>query len=92
MSDINFEEQEKEFYKKLGIALRNARRAAYKTQTDVANSINVTFQQIQKYEKGTNAIPLPKLIMFLEATDTDWDYFFRILHKLDKKIYINGGR
>ena len=92
MSDITFEEQEKEFYKKLGIALRNARRAAYKTQTDVANSINVTFQQIQKYEKGTNAIPLPKLIMFLEATDTDWDYFFRILHKLDKKIYINGGR
>ena len=54
MSDINFEEQEKEFYKKLGVALRNARRAAYKTQTDVANSINVTFQQIQKYEKGTN--------------------------------------
>ena len=49
MSDINFEEQEKEFYKKLGVALRNARRAAYKTQTDVANSINVTFQQIQKY-------------------------------------------
>ena len=33
---------------------RNARRAAYKTQTDVANSINVTFQQIQKYEKATN--------------------------------------
>ena len=54
--------------------------------------LNITFQQVQKYEKGTNAIPLPKLIMFTEATNTDMDYFFRILHKLDKKIYINGGR
>ena len=44
----------KKSFIKLGKALRNARRAAYKTQTDVAEAINVTFQQIQKYEKGTN--------------------------------------
>ena len=30
--------------------------------------------------------------MFCEGTNTDMDYFFRILHKLDKKIYINVGR
>ena len=27
------------------------------TQTKVAKAINVTFQQVQKYEKGSNACP-----------------------------------
>ena len=30
------------------------------TQTKVAQAINVTFQQIQKYEKGTNGIKFVK--------------------------------
>ena len=52
MSDDTFEQQEKEFYTQLGIALRNARRAAYKTQTDVANSINVTFNKFKNMRKA----------------------------------------
>ena len=32
------------------------------TQTKVAQAINVTFQQIQKYEKGTNGVSSNRLM------------------------------
>ena len=47
---------EKNFNTKLGKALKNLRTIRKKTQTQVAKQIGVTFQQIQKYEKGANAI------------------------------------
>tara|TARA_R100001163_G_C5009664_1_gene156035 strand:- start:177 stop:569 length:393 start_codon:yes stop_codon:yes gene_type:complete len=50
------------FQVNLGIFMRNVRLGKRKTQTDVANAIKVTFQQIQKYEKGTNAISIFKLL------------------------------
>jgi len=91
-SNFSEEDNTARFNQYLGLRLRLRRISMGLTQTHIARMLNITFQQIQKYEKGTNAIPLPKLIMFCEATNTDMDYFFRILHKLDKKIYINGGR
>ena len=60
------------------------------SQTKLGDALGLTFQQIQKYEKSTNAIPLSKLKVFCEATNTDWSYFFRPLDALDKKIYMNG--
>ena len=74
MSDISFQEKEKEFYKKLGIALRQARRAANKSQSDVAKSIDVTFQQIQKYEKATNypkEFKTREIVKYLGRSDYD---------------------
>ena len=44
------------FNRHLGSKLRMRRLALGLTQTKVAQAINVTFQQIQKYEKGTNGI------------------------------------
>ena len=40
----------------LGKKLKRRRKQVKKTQTDIAVAIGVTFQQIQKYEKGDNAI------------------------------------
>ena len=40
----------------VGKKLRNKRVQLKKTQTDVAHSINKTFQQVQKYEKGVNGM------------------------------------
>ncbi len=40
----------------LGKKLKRRRRQMKLTQSDVANAINVTFQQIQKYEKGVNSV------------------------------------
>ena len=46
------------------------------TQTELANYCGVTFQQIQKYEKGTNKVPIDKLIMIAERTRRDILWFF----------------
>ena len=50
----------------LGIFMRKVRLERKKTQTQVANSIGVTFQQVQKYEKGSNAISLYNLLTWWE--------------------------
>ena len=50
----------------LGIFMRKVRVERKKTQTQVANAIGVTFQQVQKYEKGSNAISLYNLLTWWE--------------------------
>ena len=40
----------------IGRKMKKRRKQLKLTQTQVGNSINVTFQQIQKYEKGTNGL------------------------------------
>ena len=55
--EINISEEE--FYNRLGKGLKNLRweqirKGKHVTQTDVANHVGCTFQQIQKYEKGAN--------------------------------------
>ena len=67
---------EENFNKHLGNKLKLRRLALGLTQTKVAKAINVTFQQIQKYEKGTNGISSLKLWKFCELTETDLMWFF----------------
>jgi transcriptional regulator with XRE-family HTH domain len=58
------------FYRELGRNLRTARSAAGKNQIEAAEHIDVTFQQLQKYENGTNRIPVDRLVSlaaFLEV-------------------------
>ena len=50
------------FYRDLGRNLRLARSAAGKSQNEVADHLDLTFQQVQKYEKGTNRIPVDRLV------------------------------
>jgi len=46
------------------------------TQTKVAQAINVTFQQIQKYEKGTNGVSSNRLMQLSEFLKVPIIYFF----------------
>ncbi len=50
------------FYRDLGRNIRNTRNAAGKSQTEAAEAIDVTFQQFQKYENGSNRIPIDRLV------------------------------
>jgi len=50
------------FYLELGRNIRAARAAAGKSQMKAAEHIDVTFQQLQKYENGTNRIPVDRLV------------------------------
>ena len=45
-------------------------------QTDLAERIGVTFQQVQKYENGTNRISIGRLTRIAEALDVPPTFFF----------------
>ena len=46
------------------------------TQTELAKAAGVTFQQIQKYEKGTNRVPIDKLLAIgIKTKKEDINYF-----------------
>lgn len=53
----------------IGAAVRDARKARGMSQTDLGQNIHVTFQQVQKYEKGTNRIAVSTLLDICRALD-----------------------
>ena len=67
---------EENFNIHLGKKLRMRRLSLGLTQTKVANAINVTFQQIQKYEKGTNGVSSSRLIQLSNFLKVPITYFF----------------
>ena len=67
---------EENFNKHLGNKLKLRRLGLGLTQTKVANAINVTFQQIQKYEKGTNGVSSIRLLQLSNYLKVKIDYFF----------------
>ncbi len=64
------------FNKHLGSKLKLRRLALGLTQTKVARAINVTFQQIQKYEKGTNGVSSIRLLQLSNYLKIPINYFF----------------
>ena len=63
------------FYRDLGRNVRTARSAAGKSQSEVAEFLDVTFQQVQKYEKGTNRIPLDRLVSLADYLEVPLQQF-----------------
>ena len=59
-----------------GKKLRMRRLSLGLTQTKVAQAINVTFQQIQKYEKGTNGVSSIRLLQLANYLKVPVNYFF----------------
>tara|TARA_B100000795_G_scaffold231829_1_gene189830 strand:- start:920 stop:1285 length:366 start_codon:yes stop_codon:yes gene_type:complete len=60
----------------LGKKLRMRRLSLGLTQTKVAQAINVTFQQIQKYEKGTNGVSSSRLMQLSQFLKVPISYFY----------------
>ena len=67
---------EENFNLHLGKKLRMRRLSLGLTQTKVAQAINVTFQQIQKYEKGTNGISSLRVMQLSNFLKVPVVYFF----------------
>ena len=67
---------EENFNIHLGKKLRMRRLSLGLTQTKVAQAINVTFQQIQKYEKGTNGVSSIRLLQLANYLKVPVNYFF----------------
>ena len=77
---------EDNFNKHLGNKLKLRRLALGLTQTKVAKAINVTFQQIQKYEKGTNGISSLRIMQLANFLKVPVVYFFE-----DFPDYVSGN-
>ena len=64
------------FNKHLSNMLKTRRLALGLTQTKVAKAINVTFQQIQKYEKGINGVSSIRLLQLSNYLKIPINFFF----------------
>ena len=85
-------EQDNWFYVELGKKLKQARYTKVNeftgkeyivTQTAVAKAANTTFQQVQKYEKGINRIPIINLVMIAKFLKKPLSYFLQDFDDLD---------
>ena len=80
---------ESNFNKHLGSQLRMRRLALGLTQTKVAQAINVTFQQIQKYEKGTNGISSLRIMQLANFLKVPVVYFYEDFASYEGETYTN---
>jgi transcriptional regulator with XRE-family HTH domain len=53
----------------IGGRVRDLREKRRMTQAELASRIGVTFQQVQKYEKGTNRMAATRLLRIAQALD-----------------------
>lgn len=76
--------------KHVGKQLKTRRKLLGISQEKLADSVGVTFQQVQKYERGANRVSASRLFSFSKILDVTIDYFYDGLD--DKsKIKINLG-
>tara|TARA_B100000949_G_scaffold166127_1_gene146658 strand:+ start:107 stop:472 length:366 start_codon:yes stop_codon:yes gene_type:complete len=81
---------ESNFNRHLGSKLRTRRLALGLTQTKVAQAINVTFQQIQKYEKGTNGISSLRIMQLANFLKVPVVYFYEDFSSYEGETFANG--
>ncbi len=60
----------------VGARLRLARHMHNLSQEALGTSVGLTFQQIQKYERGTNRIGASRLFQFSEILNVSVSFFF----------------
>lgn len=63
----------------VGNQLRLRRKVLGLSQDALGRQVGVTFQQIQKYERGTNRTSASRLWEFAQALNVSEDYFFEAL-------------
>lgn len=69
----------------LGRRVRMRRVQLGISQTVLADKIGVTFQQVQKYEKGTNRISCSRLFEIAAVLNRPIGYFFAEPHASDRE-------
>lgn len=72
----------------VGKRLRQRRTMMGLSQEAVAKAVGITFQQVQKYEKGSNAMNARRLYEFARFMNVPVAYFFE---SLEQPSASNGG-
>ena len=60
----------------VGMQIKKARVLAGLTQTQLADALKVTFQQVQKYERGANRVSASRLWDLTQILDVEISFFF----------------
>ena len=81
--NVSEKDNDEIFDKIIGLQIRKIRLMRKKSQMRLAKALNVTFQQIQKYEKGKNACSHKNLKKICEYLDISIDYFSKPLDDLN---------
>jgi len=69
----------------IGAVIRASRKALGMSQMELAEKIGVSYQQIQKYEKGINELSLARASQILKALGLPPESFFA-----DKNNFLSG--
>ena len=81
--NISEKDNDEIFDKIVGLQIRKIRLMRKKSQMRLAKALNVTFQQVQKYEKGKNCCSHKNLKKICEYLDISIDYFTKPLDDLN---------
>ncbi|MDK4742711.1 helix-turn-helix domain-containing protein [Rhizobium sp. CNPSo 3464] len=79
----------------VGRRIRMRRRILGMSQTTLAEGLNVTFQQVQKYEKGKNRVGASRLQSVADCLDVPVSFFFEGVSELSEsageEIFTSGS-
>lgn len=67
----------------VGALIKRLRRSSGMTQTQLAAKLHVSYQQVQKYEKGRSELTLRRLKQMAEALDVPADILLMGFHNAD---------
>ena len=81
--NVSEKDNDEIFDKIIGLQIRKIRLMRKISQMRLANILNVSFQQVQKYEKGKNLVSYKNLLKIAEYLDISIDYFSKPLDDLD---------
>ena len=76
----------------VGARMRQRRTLLGMTQTDLADALGMSFQQVQKYERGTNRIGSSRLFKLSQVLDVPIEYFFEGMPPTVAAILPGKGR
>ncbi len=63
-------------HKQIGAEIKRIREARRMSQMELAEQVGVSFQQVQKYEKGINKISVERIQQIAKALGTSVNTFF----------------
>ena len=66
----------------LGKRIRLRRVEQKISQAELGDKLGVSFQQVQKYEKGVNRVSAAMMVSLAEILDVDMDYFYDEIPKV----------
>jgi len=86
-----YRKTEKSIDAHIGSRLRLRRLMLGISQESLGERLSVTFQQIQKYEKGTNRVSASRLYEMAQIFDVPINYFFDGLEDWEDGLGTQGG-